>query len=67
MSRNPGFRVVGEPLNRVGYHIGVRKADAELARKLEDVAKSLAGSPEMAAIRERWGGRQRRALDERRR
>jgi ABC-type amino acid transport substrate-binding protein len=65
MSQNPGFRVVGEPLNRVGYNIGVRKADAELARKLEDVAKSLDGSPEMAAIRKRWAGQQRPALDER--
>jgi hypothetical protein len=65
MSRNSGFRVVGKPLNRVGYYIGVRKADAELARKLEDVAKSLDGSPEMAAIRRRWGGQERPALAKR--
>lgn len=56
---------MGEPLNRLGYHIGVRKADAELARKLEDVEKSLDGSPELAAIRKRWGGQQRRDLNER--
>jgi ABC-type amino acid transport substrate-binding protein len=64
ISHNPGFRVVGEPLNRLGYHIGVRRADAALARKLEDIAKSLEGSPEMAAIRKRWGGQPHTALDE---
>ena len=57
LSRNLGFRVVGEPLNRLGYHIGVRKADAELARKLETIAEALEGAPEMAEIRKRWGGR----------
>jgi hypothetical protein len=53
----------GSSSTGLACHIGVRKADAELARMLEEVAKSLDGSPEMAAIRKRWGGRPRPALD----
>jgi polar amino acid transport system substrate-binding protein len=56
LGRNPGFKVVGEPLNRLGYHVGVRRSDIDLARHVEEIAKSLPGSPEMAEIRRRWGG-----------
>jgi ABC-type amino acid transport substrate-binding protein len=55
LSRNPGFRRVGAPLNRLGYHIGACKADAELARALDEIASSLDGAPEMDAIGTRWG------------
>jgi ABC-type amino acid transport substrate-binding protein len=52
--RNPEIRVVAEPLNRLGYHIGVRRSDADLFRRVERALDALLRSPDMAAIRNRW-------------
>jgi ABC-type amino acid transport substrate-binding protein len=53
VAADPALRIVGEPLNRLGYHAGVRRGDPLLPRV--DVAiQSLAASGELAAIRRRW-------------
>jgi ABC-type amino acid transport substrate-binding protein len=54
LARDPGFRSVGEPLNKLGYHVGVRKTDTELLRKVEAAVKDFTTSPESAEIRKRW-------------
>lgn len=54
VSRDPSLRVIGPPLNRLGYHVGIRKADPALSR-IQAEAAALAASPEMAAIRRKWG------------
>jgi ABC-type amino acid transport substrate-binding protein len=51
---NPAIHVVGEPLNRLGYHVGVRRADKELVAQVSAAVQSLAASAEMAEIRKRW-------------
>jgi ABC-type amino acid transport substrate-binding protein len=50
------FRVVGEPLNRLGYHVGVRRGDFELLTRVNDAIHALVGSADMRAIEKRWGG-----------
>jgi polar amino acid transport system substrate-binding protein len=50
------FRAVGEPLNRLGYHVAVRAEDAELFRKVQEAVSALVASPEMAEIRRHWEG-----------
>jgi polar amino acid transport system substrate-binding protein len=55
-SRDPSFQVVGEPLNRLGYHVGVRSAEPELLRKVDAALGALQASGELAAIRRRWQG-----------
>ena len=50
-------RVVGEPLNRLGYHLGLRKADAALAREVEAAIRALRDSGELGRIQARWEGR----------
>jgi polar amino acid transport system substrate-binding protein len=54
LQSTPEFRVVGDPLNRLGYNIGVRSEDEELFDRVEKALKDLVASPEMAAIRKRW-------------
>lgn len=49
-----GIRIVGEPLNRVGYHLGLRREDGALLSRLEDAIKDLTASGEIARIRTRW-------------
>jgi ABC-type amino acid transport substrate-binding protein len=53
---DPAFRVVGEPLNRLGYHVGVRKEDTALFERLDAAIKELTASDEMVQIGERWEG-----------
>lgn len=50
------FRIVGEPINRVGYHIALRREDAELRARLEAAIKELRASGDLARIRKRWEG-----------
>lgn len=50
---DPDIRIVGEPLNRLGYHVGVRRADKELLLKVNGALKELAASPEMAEIKKK--------------
>lgn len=56
-SRQHDLRVVGEPLNRLGYHLGLRKADAALLREVETAVRALRESGELARIQARWEGR----------
>ncbi len=57
VAHDPGaFRVVGEPLNRLGYHVGVRRSDVDLLRRVNDAIRDLAFSDEMTTIRNRWEG-----------
>lgn len=50
------FRAVGQPLNRLGYHVGVRRQDADLFLRVQAAVKSLVASGEMAEIQKRWEG-----------
>lgn len=54
LARDKGFRAVGEPLNKLGYHVGVRKSDADLLQKVEAAVKDFTASAEGAEIRRRW-------------
>ena len=56
-SRQHDVRVVGEPLNRLGYHLGLRRADAALVREVETAVRSLHASGELERIQARWEGR----------
>jgi polar amino acid transport system substrate-binding protein len=56
VARDPSLRLVGEPLNRLGYHVGVLRVRTDLLAKLQAAVSWLAASPEMAAIRKRWEG-----------
>jgi ABC-type amino acid transport substrate-binding protein len=55
-ARDPGLRIVGEPLNRLGYHIGVRHDDAALLERLQAAVKALVDSGEAERIRRSWEG-----------
>ncbi len=48
------FRIVGEPLNRLGYHLGLRRDDTALLARIEAAIKDLRASGEVARIRKRW-------------
>jgi polar amino acid transport system substrate-binding protein len=49
-----GIRIVGEPLNRLGYHLGLRREDGALMARLEAAIKQLKSSGDLARIRKRW-------------
>ena len=56
VAQDHDFRVVGEPLNRLGYHVGVRRADGDLLRRINEAIRGLLPSEEMRALRARWEG-----------
>jgi ABC-type amino acid transport substrate-binding protein len=56
ISRDPAFRAVGEPLNRLGYHVGVRRDDLVLCRNIQAAVEWLVSSGEIAKIRQKWEG-----------
>lgn len=56
ISQDPAFRIVGEPLNRLGYHVGVLKSDAALLERVDAAIRGLLASGELAAMRQRWEG-----------
>lgn len=56
-AHNPRVKIVGEPLNKLGYHVGVRRGDGALFEKVQAALKDLVGSEEMARIRRKWEGR----------
>ena len=56
-SRQHDLRVVGEPLNRLGYYLGLRKADDALGREVGGAVRALRESGELARIQARWEGR----------
>ncbi len=57
VAHEPGLRIVGEPLNRLGYHVGMRRRDAALVERVNAAVKALVASEEMAAIKRKWEGR----------
>jgi polar amino acid transport system substrate-binding protein len=54
VAHDPAFRIVGGPLNRVGYHLGVRREDKALLVRIEAAIKDLRASGELARIKKRW-------------
>ena len=48
------FRAVGEPLNRHGYHVALRRRDAGLLQRVQDAVGELIESGERDEIRRRW-------------
>lgn len=54
VNAEPTLRIVGEPLNKLGYHVGLRRQDKELMAKVQAAVKALAVSPEMAKIKATW-------------
>lgn len=56
LRRDRGLRMVGEPLNRLGYHAGVRREDAELLKRIDAALKQLRQSGELQRLRLRWEG-----------
>jgi ABC-type amino acid transport substrate-binding protein len=54
VSRDKQFRTVGEPLNRLGYHVGLRREDAVLIAKLKNALNELTVSGERERIRKKW-------------
>jgi ABC-type amino acid transport substrate-binding protein len=56
VARDPGFRVVGEPLNRLGYHVGVRREDVPLAEAVQKALAEMQAAGELDAIMKEWAG-----------
>ena len=56
LRRSPEFKVVGEPLNHLGYNIGLRAEDTALFDRLQSALEQLLSSGEMERIRKRWEG-----------
>jgi ABC-type amino acid transport substrate-binding protein len=56
VARDPSFRIIGEPLNRLGYHVGVRQDDKALLERVNAAIQALLDSGEIAALRHRWEG-----------
>jgi len=54
LAQSRSFRVVGEPLNRLGYHAGVRPEDAPLKERLDTAIHELETSGELSKLRQRW-------------
>jgi ABC-type amino acid transport substrate-binding protein len=54
VARDPAFRVLGDPLNQLGYHAGVRAADRGLWERFQAAIRDYVGSDEALRIRSRW-------------
>jgi ABC-type amino acid transport substrate-binding protein len=54
VAHDSSFRVAGEPLNRLGYFVGVRKEDTALYQKVEAAIRDLIQSGEIDHMRKRW-------------
>lgn len=48
------IKVVGKPLNKLGYHVGVRGADEELFSQIESAIRALASAGTLEAIQRKW-------------
>ena len=48
------IRVVGEPLNRLGYQAGVRREDAALLQRVQDAIKAMKADGELERLRRKW-------------
>jgi len=56
VAQDPSLRAVGEPLNRLGYHVGVRREDTELFRRVQDALAAMKAAGELHDIALRWEG-----------
>jgi polar amino acid transport system substrate-binding protein len=54
VARDRSFKAVGEPLNRLGYHLGVRREDGALFERVEAAIAALRASGELNRLIERW-------------
>ena len=54
------FRAVGEPMNRHGYHVALRRRDSELFQRVQKAIRELVASGEPERIRRRWETRAER-------
>lgn len=55
-ARDRGLRAIGAPLNRLGYHAGVRREDAALLKRIDAALRDLRQSGELETLRRRWEG-----------
>lgn len=53
-AREPWLRTVGEPLNKLKYHVGLRRSDAALVAKVQAAVKDIVASGEAERIRRKW-------------
>jgi polar amino acid transport system substrate-binding protein len=51
---NPAITVVGDLLNKLGYHVGMRAADEELVAEVAAALSTLDASGALAAIQKKW-------------
>jgi len=56
IGRGEPFRTLGQPLNKLGYHVGLAKAGGEATARALAAVKELTASPEMEEIRKKWRG-----------
>lgn len=56
VARDKELRAVGAPLNRLGYHVGVRKEDKALVDRVEAAVKALVAAGDIAKIQQKWEG-----------
>lgn len=54
VARDRSFKTVGESLNRLGYHVGLRRADTALAAQVQSGVRELLTSGERERIRKKW-------------
>jgi ABC-type amino acid transport substrate-binding protein len=54
VAHDSSFRIVGDPLNRLGYFVGLRKDDTDLYEKVQAAIRDLLQSGEIDKIRKRW-------------
>ena len=54
VARDPSLRIVGEPLSRLGYHVGVRREDQALYDLIEVALREMVGGGEVERLRQRW-------------
>ena len=52
--KDRALRVVGEPLNKLGYHIALRAGDEELLARVQAAIQSLRRSGALEAIQRHW-------------
>ncbi len=56
VARDKELRAVGSPLNRLGYHVGVRREDKVLLDRLEAAVREIVAAGEVAKIQRKWEG-----------
>jgi ABC-type amino acid transport substrate-binding protein len=56
VAHDRSLRIVGEPLNRLGYHVGLRREDEALLARVNAAITAFRASPELRQIQRKWGG-----------